>query len=71
MSADVEIDQKTGQPSYMARVAIPDAELARLGGLRLVPGMPVEAFVQTGERTVLSYLIKPLRDQLNRALRER
>jgi HlyD family secretion protein len=35
-----------------------------------MPGMPVEAFVQTGERTALSYLVKPLSDQLNRAWRE-
>ena len=46
-------------------------EIARLGGLKLVPGMPVEAFIQTGERTVLSYLMKPLTDQLNRAFRGR
>jgi HlyD family secretion protein len=37
----------------------------------MIPGMPVEAFVQTGERTLLSYLIKPLRDQLMRAFREK
>ena len=40
-------------------------------GLRLIPGMPVEAFIQTGERTVLSYLTKPLTDQINRAFRGR
>ena len=38
---------------------------------RLVPGMPVEAFVQTGDRTVMSYLVKPLLDQLTRAFREK
>jgi HlyD family secretion protein len=35
-----------------------------------VPGMPVEAFVKTGDRTVMSYLMKPLSDQVNRAFRE-
>jgi len=35
-----------------------------------VPGMPVEAFVKTGDRTVMSYLMKPLSDQINRAFRE-
>ena len=46
-------------------------EIARLGDVRFVPGMPVEAFVQTGDRTMLSYLAKPLHDQLMRAFRER
>jgi hypothetical protein len=46
-------------------------EVARLGDVKLIPGMPVEAFVQTGDRTMLSYLIKPLNDQLMRAFRER
>ena len=50
---------------------MPPAEVARLGNVRLVPGMPVEAFVQTGERTVMSYLIKPLSDQMMRTFRER
>jgi multidrug efflux pump subunit AcrA (membrane-fusion protein) len=40
-------------------------------GLRLVSGMPVETFVQTGERTVMSYLVKPLHDQIMKAFRER
>ena len=50
---------------------MPPDEVARLGDVKLMPGMPVEAFVQTGDRTVLSYLIKPLQDQLMRAFREK
>jgi HlyD family secretion protein len=46
-------------------------QIARLGDVRLTPGMPVEAFIQTGQRTMLSYLIKPLHDQFMRAFRER
>jgi hypothetical protein len=45
-------------------------EIARLKELKLVPGMPVEAFIQTGERTALSYFVKPLSDQLSRAWKE-
>ncbi|MEZ0220399.1 MAG: HlyD family type I secretion periplasmic adaptor subunit, partial [Tardiphaga sp.] len=45
-------------------------QLARLGKLALVPGMPAEAFIQTGERTVLSFLIKPIGDQIARSFRE-
>ena len=50
---------------------MPPEEIARLGDVKLIPGMPVEAFVQTGDRTLLSYLVKPLSDQLKRAFRER
>ena len=49
---------------------MPAEEVARLGNVKLVPGMPVEAFVKTGDRTVMSYLMKPLSDQINRAFRE-
>jgi len=49
---------------------MPAGEVARLGNVKLVPGMPVEAFVKTGDRTVMSYLMKPLSDQIVRAFRE-
>ena len=65
------VDEKTGQPYYTMRITVPESEIARLEGLHLKAGMPVEAFVQTGERSVLSYLMKPLGDQLARAMKER
>ena len=72
VSADVTTDQRTGQSYYTIRVSLPPTEVARLGdNNKLIPGMPVEAFVQTGDRTMLSYLIKPLNDQLMRSFRER
>jgi HlyD family secretion protein len=71
VSPDVTTEQRTGQSYYTIRVSMPPAEVARLGDAKLIPGMPVEAFVQTGERTMLSYLIKPLSDQLMRAFREK
>jgi HlyD family secretion protein len=71
VSPDVTTDQRSGQSYYTIRVSMPPQEVARLGEAKLIPGMPVEAFVQTGDRTMLSYLIKPLRDQLMRAFRER
>jgi len=71
VSADTTTDQRTGQSYYLVRIAMPPAEIARLGEVRLVPGMPVEAFIQTGERTVISYLVKPLHDQLMRAMKEK
>lgn len=71
VSPDTTTDQRTGQSYYTVRVSIPAGEMARLDNVKLIPGMPVEAFVQTGERTVLSYLAKPLHDQLMRAFREK
>ncbi|WP_407115271.1 HlyD family type I secretion periplasmic adaptor subunit [Bradyrhizobium sp. LMG 9283] len=71
VSPDVTTDQRTGQGYYTIRVSMPPEEVARLGDVKLIPGMPVEAFVQTGDRTMLSYLMKPLHDQLMRAFREK
>jgi membrane fusion protein, type I secretion system len=71
ISADVTEDQKNGQRYYTVRVAVPPQEVARLEGLKLVPGMPVEAFIQTSARTVLSYMVRPLHDQIARAFREK
>jgi HlyD family secretion protein len=71
VSPDVTTEQRTGQSYYTIRVKMPPEEVARLGEVKLIPGMPVEAFVQTGDRTMLSYLIKPLKDQLMRAFREK
>ena len=71
ISGDVVQDQKSGATYYLVHIATPLEEVARLEGLKLLPGMPVEAFIQTGARTVLSYLIKPLHDQILKAFRER
>jgi HlyD family secretion protein len=71
ISADVSEDTKTGTRFYTIRIDVSPEEVARLGAVRLVPGMPVEALIQTSPRTVMSYLIKPLHDQLVRAFREK
>jgi HlyD family secretion protein len=71
ISADVSEDQKTGVRYYTLRISVPQVEIERLGDLRIVPGMPVEAFIQTSARTVMSYLVKPLHDQVMKAFRER
>ena len=71
VSPDVTTEQRTGQSYYTIRVTMPSEEIARLGEAKLIPGMPVEAFVQTGDRTMMSYLMKPLHDQLMRAFREK
>lgn len=71
VSPDITQNPATGLAYYTARLAIPAVEVARLPNPAvLTPGMPVETFVQTGERTVLSYLVQPFTDQLARAMRE-
>jgi len=71
VSADTTVDQRTSAPYYTLRISLSRDEIARLGEVTLVPGMPVESFIQTGERKVISYLMKPLSDQVMRAFRER
>ena len=71
IGADASNDQRTGQSYYLVRIGIDPSELDRLGPVKLTPGMPVEAFIQTGERTLVSYLVKPLHDQLMRSMREK
>ena len=71
VSPDTTVDQRTGQSYYTIRISMPPEEIARLGDVKLIPGMPVEAFIQTGNRTMLSYLMKPLHDHLMRAFREK
>jgi HlyD family secretion protein len=70
LAADVTQDERTGQPYYLVRIAILPGEIKRFDRFKLVPGMPVEAFIRTDARTMLSYLIKPLTDQARRAFRE-
>lgn len=70
LSADLIQDERTGVGFYRAGIKIPQSELAKLQGLVLVPGMPVESMIQTGSRNVMSYLLKPISDHAQRAFRE-
>lgn len=71
VSPDLVRDEANRVEYYLARITISKDEIAKLGDLKLVPGMPVEVFIKTADRTILSYLVKPLADQMNRAFRER
>jgi len=71
VSADLTREPQTNQAYYLARITLPEAEMKRLGELMLLPGMPAEVQIRTTERTALSYLLKPLTDQIARAFRER
>ncbi|MDF2763078.1 MAG: hypothetical protein K0S81_56 [Rhodospirillales bacterium] len=70
VSADVLTDDRSGRPYYAARIEISRAELDRLGGASLYPGMPVEVIIETGQRTALDYLITPVTDSFAHAFRE-
>jgi HlyD family secretion protein len=70
IAADLTTDERSGQSYYLVRIAIPQAEKEKLKSLTLVPGMPAEVMIKTGDRTALSYLVKPLSDQIFRAFRE-
>ena len=71
VSADIFTDQRTGHSYYRADIALDETVLAELQGRRLVPGMPVEAFIATEDRSVLTYFVKPMEDYFTRAFRER
>ena len=71
LAGDMTKEQQTGNMYYTAAVQFSADELAKLRGLRLIPGMPTDAFIKTGERTMANYLLKPLTDQMHRGLRER
>jgi HlyD family secretion protein len=70
VSADTGHDQQSNKPFYTVRIVLPEDERRRLSGQQLVPGMPTEVFMQTGSRTMLSYLFEPINDQLRRAFVE-
>ncbi|NGO66305.1 HlyD family type I secretion periplasmic adaptor subunit [Rhizobium daejeonense] len=70
IAADLSTDEKSGLSYYLVRLTVEPEELQKLDGLTLVPGMPAEAMIRTGDRTALSYLIKPIEDQIKRAFRE-
>ena len=70
ISADALSDERNQTAYYRAEVTLDADEAAKLGDLALIPGMPVEVFIRTGERTPLAYLMKPLVEYFNRAFRE-
>ncbi|MBP2231730.1 HlyD family type I secretion membrane fusion protein [Azospirillum agricola] len=70
VSADAVTDERTGQPYYQARVAVDAAQLTALRDVHLLPGMPAETLIVTGERTLLRYLTQPIEDSFRKAFRE-
>jgi HlyD family secretion protein len=71
VSPDLLHEPQTGRPYFLVRMGFAPDALAELGELKLTPGMQVEAYVATDERTPLDYLLKPLQEQIARTFRER
>lgn len=69
VSAAATSDQQSGQSFYLAEADV-SGDLSALGDKGLVPGMPVEVFVQTHEQVAIAYFLKPFTDQMSRAFRE-
>ena len=70
ISADAMIDEVTGASYYRVEMRPADGETGKLNGQALIPGMPVEAYIRTADRSPLAYLTKPLTDYFRRAMRE-
>jgi HlyD family secretion protein len=70
VAADLTTDQHTGMTYYVARLRIDEEDIKIVGAENLRPGMPVEVFVSTGTRSILPYLVKPIADQIQHAMRE-
>jgi len=70
VSADAFLDERTQTSYYFVDVALIDEEMQRLGNVELIPGMPVEAYLETERRTPASYLMRPIADFFARAFRD-
>lgn len=71
ISADITREQQANVVYYVMRIGLSEDELKKLDGQKLLPGMPAEVYIKTEERTALSYISKPLFDQIARAFKER
>lgn len=70
VSADILTDPKDGHPFYKAQIQVTPEGMNKLREHKIKAGMPAEAFVRTGERTMLNYIVKPLRDRIHNSLTE-
>jgi HlyD family type I secretion membrane fusion protein len=71
LSADALEDPRTGQAYFVVRIEVPEAQIARLEGQAIQPGMMADVFVRTGERTFFEYLMHPIMASMHKAWKER
>ena len=70
LSADKLIDERTGAPYYSAKIELTPDSYVKLGNMELLPGMPADVLINTGERTVFEYLMQPITNAFARAFIE-
>jgi len=70
VSADRLVDKRSGQPYYAATIRITDERVTKTGEVKVIPGMPAQALIETGQSSVAFYLLRPLFDSFNRSFRE-
>ena len=70
VSADRLLDKRTEEPFYAAKIHVLDERAAEINGMRIIPGMPTQAFIKTGSSTVALYALRPLLDSFSSAFRE-
>lgn len=70
ISANSLVNEKDGSPYYSVDIEVENSELSKLNSVKLVPGMPADIFIQTEKRTVMQYLLEPLRKTLRRTMRD-
>ncbi len=70
VSADRLVDEKSGMPYYSVKAKVAPEGMKLISNLQIRPGMPVELFVKTGERTMMNYLLKPMLDHLKMSMTE-
>jgi HlyD family secretion protein len=71
IGADAVRDQQTGMSFFVIRLNLPETQLERIAPLKIVNGMQADVFIQTVDRTPLSYFLRPVKDQFAKAFRER
>ena len=70
VSADRLVDKRTDQPYYAATIVFDEDKLRELKDVEIVPGMPVEVLIKTGEFTIATYILAPILDSFNRSFRD-
>jgi HlyD family type I secretion membrane fusion protein len=70
VSPDRFVDEKTGQSYFLARIIVDPKQFDKLGNVKLYPGMPADVLIVTGSRSLIGYLLQPIKDSMFRAFRE-
>jgi membrane fusion protein, type I secretion system len=70
VSADSLVEERTGRAYFLPKIEVDQGDLARLTNVRLMPGMPADVMIMTGEQTLLDYITRPLAESVRRSFRD-